>query len=180
MPNLTELINYPSSNRGKFNTFEDLYTSIPVGRRGDFAFVGLPYKQAHIVAFWDSDSFVWQVSSDVDYNVITNSGNVDYVVPYTDFVYGKQFINFNNIDPINIILPNNVVYATVPELRVGQYFTFCKITGTGTITVVGDNGAIVNSRVGLEITNDHHVYTIMISELMIIGSTAYISYRLIG
>lgn len=178
--NLTTLINYPTSYRGRYGDIKNLQQQIPIGNQGDFAHVELPYSSRILLAVWDMQEQVWDVINNDNYDVTVDQSNVNYEVPFTDFIFGRKMVVFDNIDPINIILPN-LLLATdvVGYLKQGQFFTFCKRDGTGDITIVGDNGATVSSRTGLVITNNNHVYSILIEE-MIEMSNVILSYRVIG
>lgn len=179
--NLTTLINYPTSYRGRYGDIINLQQQIPIGNQGDFAHIGLPYSSRILLAVWDMQGQVWDVINNDNYDVTINQDNVDYTVPFTEFIFGKKMVVFDNIDPINIILPN-LLLATdvVGYLKQGQIFTFCKRDGTGDINIVGDNGATVSSRTGLVITNNNHVYSILIEEMIVQLSNVILSYRLIG
>lgn len=181
--NLTELIQYPFSYRGRFNDLIELQEIIPFARKGDFAYVGLPYTSAFLQANWDFDAGMWVVINDVNYDITVDVDNVDVTVPVTDFFFSKKFMIFDNIDPINVYLPNEIPVGDVQGLellRVGQYITLCKKDGSGTVTVVGENSAVVYSRNGNVITNDNHVYSVIIEQITNIGPSMYIDYRIIG
>ena len=181
--NLTTLINYPTSYRGRYGDIINLQQQIPIGNQGDFAHVGLPYSSRILLAVWDMQGQVWDVINNDNYDVTVDQSNINYTVPFTDFIFGKKMVVFDNIDPINIILPYALPAAdVVGYLKQGQIFTFCKRDGTGTINVVGpgDSGIIIRSRTGTEITNNNHVYSILIEEMRVEMSNVILSYRLIG